>query len=192
MTMTHLEALQVLTKHRGERVVITTMTSVGIWPQLSDGPLDFSYIPSAMGHGPSLGMGLALAQPERGVIVVNGEGCTLMSLGNLVSIAHEAPNLFVLLMDNELYEVTGGQPTAGAGKVDFAGLAKAAGIERVYHFPDLESWTTGAEKALSGTGPVVIWLKLEGRLGQKTPKAPRPMEEQIERLQQALNVPPLP
>lgn len=186
MTMSHREALTVLAKYRGERIVVTTMTSVGVWPALSDTPLDFAYIPSAMGHAPALGMGLALAQPRRGAIVVNGDGCTLMNLGCLVTLAHHRANVFLLVMDNALYEVTGGQPPAGAGRTDFAGLARAAGIERVHAFDTLEAWRAGAAAALAGTGPVVVWLKVEGRLGQKTPRAPRPMAEQIARLQQAL------
>src|SRR5689334_24870236 len=88
MPMSQREALEVLAAHRGRRIVITTMSSVGIWPQLSNTPLDFAYIPSAMGHGPDLGLGLALAQPERGVIVINGDGCTLMNLGCLVTLAN--------------------------------------------------------------------------------------------------------
>src|SRR2546421_10256526 len=118
--MTHHEALSVLARHRGDRVVVTTMTSVGVWPSLSDAPLDFAYIPSAMGHGPALGLGLALAQPQRGVIVVNGDGCTLMNLGCLVTLAHHPANVYLLIMDNQLYEVTGGQTTAGTGHTHFA------------------------------------------------------------------------
>ena len=52
----------------------------------------------------------------------------------------------------------------------------------------LEAWRAGAGEALAGPGPVVIWLQVEGRLGQKTPRPPRPMAEQIARLQQALGV----
>jgi thiamine pyrophosphate-dependent acetolactate synthase large subunit-like protein len=188
MAMTHREALEVLAAHRGRRIVVTTMTAVGIWPQLSDTPLDFAYLPSAMGHGPDLGLGLALAQPERGVIVASGEGSLLMNLGVLVTIANHPANLYLLILDNGLYEVTGGQATAGAGHTDFAGLARAAGIRRVYACDSLEAWRQGATEALSGPGPVVVWLKVEGRLGQKTPSAPRPMPEQIARLKQALGV----
>jgi sulfopyruvate decarboxylase subunit beta len=186
--LTHREALEVLAAHRGERIVIPTMTSVGIWPRISDTPLDFAYIPSSMGQGPDLGLGLALAQPERGVIVINGDGCTLMNLGCLVTIAANPADLYLVIMDNGLYEVTGGQPTAGAGHVDFVGMAHAAGIKRAYAFDTLAGWRAGAAEALSGPGPVVIWLKLEGRLGQKTPAAPRPMAEQIARMRQALGV----
>src|ERR1700680_3210117 len=98
--MSQREALEVLAVHRGERIVITTMSSVGLWPQLSNSPLDFSYIPSAMGHGPDLGLGLALAQPERGVLVVSGDGSLLMNLGSLVTIANNPANLFVVIIDN--------------------------------------------------------------------------------------------
>src|SRR5262249_8926034 len=127
-------------------------------------------------------------QPERGVIVVNGDGCTLMNLGALVTIAGQKANLFLVIVDNGLYEVTGGQVHAGAGHVDFAGLARAAGIKRVYAFDSAQSWRARAAEALTGDGPVVACLKVEGKLGQKTPKAPRPMGEQIRRLREAIGV----
>ncbi len=186
--MTHRQALEVLAAHRGDRIVVTTMGSIAIWPQLSDTPLDFAYIPSAMGQGPPLGLGLSLAQPKRGVVVVNGDGCMLMNLGSLVTLANHPANVYLLIIDNGMYEVTGGQPTAGTGHADFAGLARAAGIRRVYVYDTLESWKAGAAEALSGPGPVVIWLKVEGRVGQKTPAPPRPMAEQIERLKRVLGV----
>ena len=182
------EALEVLAAHRGQRIVITTMSPIAPWHELSDTPLDFAYIPSAMGQAPALGLGLALARPERGVIVVNGDGCMLMNLGSLVTIAHHPTNIYLLIIDNGHYEVTGGQPTAGAGHTDFAGLAHAAGIQRVYSFDDVQTWRAGAAEALSGTGSVVIWLKVEPKTGQKTPTPPRPMAEQIDRLKQALGV----
>jgi thiamine pyrophosphate-dependent acetolactate synthase large subunit-like protein len=186
--MTHLEALEIVAAHRGSRIVVTTMGSVALWPRVSDTPLDFAFLPSSMGQGPGLGLGLALAQPERGVIVVNGDGCMLMNLGALVTIAAQKANLCLVIIENGLYEVTGGQVHAGAGRVDFAGLARAAGIQAVYSFETTQSWRAGAAKALTGPGPVVVCLKVEGKLGQKTPKAPRPMAEQIRRLREALRV----
>lgn len=184
--MTHAQALAVLARHRGEKVVLTTMGSVGEWPAHSDTPLDFNYIPSAMGMGPPIGLGIALAHPERGVIVLNGDGCTLMNLGCLVTIASHPAPLYVIIIDNGLYEVTGGQPRVGVGVVDFAGVATAAGIPRVYRFETLAAWEAGAADALSGPGPVVICLNVEGKYGQKTPSAPRPMHDQINRLRGAL------
>jgi sulfopyruvate decarboxylase subunit beta len=185
--MTHREALDVLARHRGDRVVITTMTSAGIWPDLSDTPLDFQYLPSSMSQAVPLGWGLALT--GRGVIVVSGDGSMLMNLGCLATIAAHPTDVFVIIMDNGLYEVTGGQPTAGAGRVDFAAVARGCGISRTYAFASFDEWTIGAAEALGGPGPVVISLKVEGRLDQKTPRPRRPMPEQIARLMSALQSP---
>jgi thiamine pyrophosphate-dependent acetolactate synthase large subunit-like protein len=185
--MTHREALEIVASNRGRRIVVSTMASIGIWPELSDGPLDFAYMPSAMGQGPSIGLGLALAHPEHGVIVLNGDGSMLMNLGSLVTLANQPANVFMVIMDNGLYEVTGGQRTAGTGHADFAGLARSAGIKRVYTFNTADTWRAGAGEALAGQGPVVVWLRVEGRLGQKTPAPPRPMAEQISRLREALS-----
>jgi sulfopyruvate decarboxylase subunit beta len=186
MLMSQRQALEVLTQHRAAKIVITTMSSAGIWPELSDTPLDFAYIPSAMGQGPGLGLGLALAQPGRGVIVVNGDGCMLMNLGSLVTLANHPADVYLIILENGIYEVTGGQPTAGQGHVDFAAIARASGIPRAFTFDTFDAWQAGAAEALSGPGPVVITLKVEARQGQKTPKAPRPMAEQIQRLRQAI------
>jgi len=103
-----------------------------------------------------------------------------------VTLAQNPANVYLLIMDNALYEVTGGQAPAGAGRTDFAGLARAAGVQRVYQFDTLDAWRGGVAEALAGAGPVVVWLKVQGRLGQGTPKAPRPMAEQVVRLRQAL------
>jgi sulfopyruvate decarboxylase subunit beta len=187
MLLSQRQALEVLARHRGDRIVVTTMTAVGIWPELSDTPLDFAYLPSSMGQGPGIGLGLALAT-GRGVIVVSGDGSMLMNLGALVTLAAHPANVFLLIVDNGLYEVTGGQATAGTGRVDFAALARAAGIGRVYDCRDLAAWEATAAEALAGPGPVVVVLKTEGRTGQKTPAPPRPMAEQIARLREALGV----
>lgn len=184
--MTHREVLEVLATDRGDQAVITTMGSVAVWPALSDTPLDFAYIPSSMGQGISLGLGLALAQ-SRGVVVVSGDGSLLMNLGSLVTVAHHPAQLTVLLIDNGLYEVTGGQDVAGSGRTDFAGLARAAGIARVFVFSELSAWKAGASEALKGPGPTFVWLKVTGERGKSTPAPPRPMKDQIARLTGALS-----
>ena len=86
------ECLAVLRACRTERdVVVSTMGSAREWMKLGSHPLDFIYAPSSMGQAPSLGLGIALAQPERRVIVCNGDGCMLMNLGCLVTVTAEAP-----------------------------------------------------------------------------------------------------
>jgi GNAT superfamily N-acetyltransferase len=101
-------------------------------------------------------------------------------------MASHPANLFLIVMDNGVYEVTGGQPIPGAGQIDFGGLARGAGIRRVYSCETIEEWRALAAEALSGPGPVVVWLKVEARPGQRAPTTMRPMHEQIARLQEIL------
>lgn len=109
------EALEVLARVRTDEVVVTTMGSIREWSRVSSHPLDFHYIPSAMGQGSSIGLGIALARPERRVIVLNGDGSMLMNLGSLVTIAAQGPrNYYLTVLDNGVYEITGGQMTAGS------------------------------------------------------------------------------
>jgi thiamine pyrophosphate-dependent acetolactate synthase large subunit-like protein len=138
-----------------------------------------------MGQGISIGLGLALAQ-SRPVVAVSGDGSLLMNLGCLVTVANHPARLTILLIDNGLYEVTGGQDVSGAGRTDFAGLAQAAGIHRVYTFADVDDWRFAVEEVLSGDGPAFVWLKVEGERGHTTPLPPRSMTSQIERLRAAL------
>ncbi len=186
MPMTHLEALEVLAVHRDRHVVLTTHGSIDLWTALSDTPLDLAYVPASMGQAPGLGLGLALARPGLGVVVVCGDGHLLMNLGCLVTLASHPADVYLLVVDNGVYEVTGGQPTPGSGRTDFAGLARAAGVRRVYAFDALTAWQRGAAEALTGRGPVVVWLRVAPRPGQRAPTTARPMAEQLARLRQAL------
>src|SRR5688572_30587689 len=112
-------ALEVLHAVRRDEAVLTTMSPAREWQAISRHPLDFCHIPSCTGHTSAIGLGLALAQPRRQVIVLNGDGSLLMSLGNLVTIAAAAPdnqpltNFTLVLCDNGVYEVTGRQRTPG-------------------------------------------------------------------------------
>jgi thiamine pyrophosphate-dependent acetolactate synthase large subunit-like protein len=186
--MTHREALEVLAERRGSHIVITVHGSVDEWVSLSNTALDFSYVPAAMGHGVPLGLGLALAQSRHGVVVVSGDGSLLMNLGCLVTLASHRANLYVIVIENGVYEVTGGQAFAGAGRIDLAGLARAAGIRRVYFCKTVDQWRTIAAEALSGPGPVLIGLEVSARPGQRAPIAAPPMQQQIDRLRRLLDV----
>ena len=109
-----VDSLTVLHAVRSEEVVITTMAAAREWQKLGKHPLDFVLVPSSMGQATSLGLGIALARPDRKVVVANGDGSMLMNLGSLVTMTAQAPpNLTVIVFDNGVYEVTGGQPTPG-------------------------------------------------------------------------------
>ena len=113
-------------------------------------PRDFHYLPSSMGQGVPLGLGLCLAKPELPVAVLTGDGGLLMNLGCLVTAAQFPVPLRILLIDNGLYEVTGGQPIANAGRTDFAAIARGAGIRRVYTCGTRSEWEAVAGEALTG------------------------------------------
>jgi sulfopyruvate decarboxylase subunit beta len=185
-------ALRVLVGLRQDRIVVTTMGSAREWPKLSRHPLDFHYVPSSMGQAPALGLGLALAKPGREVLVLNGDGAMLMNLGSLVTIvASGARNITLVVLDNGVYEVTGGQQTPSSiarrhAKVDFAELARAAGFASVSSFPRLDDWQRHAEEALRTPGPRFIALAVEPLATDYQLEAPGPMSERIEQFRQAL------
>ncbi|MEX2186291.1 MAG: thiamine pyrophosphate-dependent enzyme [Pirellulales bacterium] len=157
-----ISALEALRDVRGDRAVITSMGSAREWPRISQHPLDFHYIPSTMGGVIPLGVGLALARPEREFVVLCGDGSLLMNLGTLVTVAASgAANLAIVLLNNSVYEVTGGQATAGASaNVDFGRVAEDCGIRTVRAFDDADIWRAEAAATLGLAGPRFIELSV--------------------------------
>jgi len=184
-------ALEVVRDLRRDEIVITTMGAAREWPKLSRHALDFHYIPSAMGQAPLIALGLALAQPGREVICFNGDGCMLMNLGALVTIAASgATNLTLIVLNNGLYEVTGGQRTAAATcSTDFARLAVASGISSVRAFGDLDLWRQGAAETMALAGPRFVVLGVEAVGADYRLQAPGPMADRMQTFQRALSEP---
>ena len=182
------EALSILKEHRRDEVVIATMGASREWLKLSQHPRDFIFVPSSMGQAPTLGLGLAIARPDLRVVVLNGDGCMLMNLGCLVTIAEQRPqNYSLIVFNNGVYEVTGAQPVAGAGQVDFAAMARAAGIRQVSHIRDIASWKAVAPRILRGPGLEFAVIDVEPvTSGEISPKAPCPMSDQVARFKTAL------
>ena len=184
-----VKTLQVLVDLRQQdQIVTTSMGSAREWPKLSDHPLDFHYIPSTMGGGPPLGLGFALAQPAREVMVICGDGSLLMNLGCLVTIIGSgATNLSIVLIDNGVYEITGGQKTAAIpGKTDFAMMARAAGFTSVGRFSQLDQWQQAAKEFLQQPGPRFVWLEVEPVREDYFLDPPGPLHERLEMFRQAL------
>ncbi|HUQ82786.1 MAG TPA: thiamine pyrophosphate-dependent enzyme [Gemmatimonadaceae bacterium] len=171
-----IRSLEILRSvRRDDEIVIPTMGNAREWMKLGEPhPLDFILVPSAMGHGTSIGLGLALARPDRRVIVCSGDGSLLMNLGSLASIvAARATNLVVLVFDNGVYEVTGQQPTAGA-TVDFTAVARGCGFTSVHRFSDAGAWAANARGVIDATGPTLIALDVEPVAGGTAPHSPGP------------------
>ena len=119
--------LEQLANQRSDEVVVTTMSVAMPWATHSDGPLDFAHVESAMGHAADFALGLAIAQPNRRVLCINGDGSTLMSLGVLGTLAQRpARNLTLIITETGTYEVTGSQPVPGADFIDYEQLCRGA------------------------------------------------------------------
>ncbi|HYC44468.1 MAG TPA: thiamine pyrophosphate-dependent enzyme [Burkholderiales bacterium] len=157
------EVIKAILDKRGDALVVTGLGSSCYDAGVYDHPNTF-YLWGAMGAAAMVGLGLALAQPKRRVVVVTGDGEMLMGLGALATIGAQKPsNLAILVMDNELYAETGMQPTHTARGVDLAGMAKSAGFavsETVHTQADLDR----AIGALYGTSsPVFIDVKVSNK-----------------------------
>ena len=160
MTMT--EAVGIIEANREEAIVISSQSARIPWLQVSKNPsLDILFAGS-MSKESSVGLGIAMACPDRKVIVLSGDGELLMNLGTLVTIAGQAPkNYFHFVMQNDVYEFTGGQPIPGSNRLNFAGLAREAGYPSVHTFEEKDSFRTGVKDILNETGPVFTCLRLE-------------------------------
>jgi sulfopyruvate decarboxylase subunit beta len=168
--MTKDQALAPLAAARTGEVVVTTMGMVRPWAAHSTHALDFASADSAMGHAADLAVGIALARPERKVICLNGDGSMLMTLGTLVTaVANRASNLLLFVIQNDTYEITGNQPIPGARRVDFAGMARAAGFLGAHTFADPAQYAAELPAILKEPGPVLVCLQVEP--GQETPLA---------------------
>ena len=131
------------------------------------------YTWGGMGLVSSLGLGVALAAPDRKVIVMDGDGSLLMNLGSLATIARQRPpNLVHLIWDNHQWGETGGQPTHTATGTDLAAIARAAGVPRVAAVDTLPDLEEALDRALREDGPWCIVAEVEER-----GRAPRPPVE---------------
>ena len=143
-------ALQVLAKMRTDEIVVLSESTRQDWPPISKRPdLDIAILGS-MSKGSSFGLGVALARPDQKVWVLDTDGALLMNLGSLVTIAKAKPaNLLHVVYDNGAYDTTGGQPTPGAGIVDFQAIALARATRR----PTLTTTSKTSRKSSPRSSP---------------------------------------
>lgn len=121
------------------------------------------YTWGAMGLASSIGLGVALAAPDRKVVVMDGDGSLLMNLGSLGTIARQSPaNLVHIVWDNHQWAGTGGQPTHTAEVTDLAAVARGAGIRNVAAVSTLEALEEAFDLAMREEGPWCIVADVEG------------------------------
>jgi thiamine pyrophosphate-dependent acetolactate synthase large subunit-like protein len=150
----------------GEEAVIGGIgnTNFDLW-YAGRRPQNF-YMLGSMGLACPIALGVALAQPARRVIALEGDGSLLMQLGSLTTIAMLAPkNLIVVVMDNQSYQITGGQPTATAAGADLVTIARGAGIAQSLWAADEDMFEALVEMALKQDGPWLIAARIDDAPG---------------------------
>ena len=155
------DAIRALSEQRKDAVCVATMTVLEPFREASPSELNIGCV-GFMGGASGLGLGLALSHPERKVLVLDGDGSLLMQLGSLATISGAAaPNYYHFLFHNGVYETSGSQAIPAEGRIDFAGMARAAGYRSAYRFDDLEELRTSLQGILNDQGPVFIELVVE-------------------------------
>ena len=155
-------AVAVLLAGRDDVLVVPGLGSA-TWDcaALGDNPLHFS-LWGAMGNASMIGLGLALAQPARRVLVLTGDGDMLMGLGSLATIATQAPpNLCVVVLDNERHGETGMQPSHTAHRTDLAAIAQACGFAEARTVTDDAGLRAALPLVHEAPGPVFVAIKVQ-------------------------------
>lgn len=124
------------------------------------------YMLGSMGLACPIAFGVALAQPTRKVVALEGDGSLLMQLGCLATIAAREPkNLIIVVMDNRRYQITGGQPTATAHGADLVTIARGAGLAQSAWAADEEMFDELFAQALREDGPWLICVRIDDKPG---------------------------
>jgi sulfopyruvate decarboxylase subunit beta len=154
------DCFRALARHVSDQVVVATYSSAVEWNEVNPRVLNYFSI-GAMGLASSHALGLALARPDKRIVVLDGDGSLLMNLGSLVTIGAAAPrNLVHFVCNNGCYEANGSHPIPNP-EVDFSGLARSAGYAKCYDFSELPSFEQQIAHVLDEDGPVFGTLQIE-------------------------------
>jgi thiamine pyrophosphate-dependent acetolactate synthase large subunit-like protein len=157
-------------------VVVTLGVTTDEWHDVA--PRDANMYLPVMGAITPVGLGLALALPHRRVLVLDSDGSLLLSLGILTTVAARAPKNFgMVVFDNRSYESIGGAPTATATGADLALIAKGCGVRDATTVATLEEFRSGAQRALTGQGPVAVIARIDPAIARVRPKSSDILED---------------
>jgi thiamine pyrophosphate-dependent acetolactate synthase large subunit-like protein len=158
--MNRVDCWRILARHITDEVVVEAYSSATDWLTVADRPLNYFAV-GAMGLASSHALGLAMARPDKRVVVLDGDGSLCMNLGSLVTIAGVAPpNLTHFVAQNGTYEANGGHPIPNPA-VDFEGIARAAGIRHCTAISELADFEARIGGLLKQDGPVFAALLIE-------------------------------
>ncbi len=160
--MKSAEACETIVKHRARAVLVCTMTSIKWVYQLDPKGLNACCVP-LMGGASALGLGIAIAQPDRPVAVLDGDGSLLMQLASLVTTVEAAPHNFVHFVFNNgvWFENLANLPVPAAKHLDYVGLARGAGYQHATRIATAAALDGAMPELLSGGGPRFVELVIE-------------------------------
>jgi thiamine pyrophosphate-dependent acetolactate synthase large subunit-like protein len=188
------EILKVFAPHRGDALVVSGRANRH-WDKISTNKnRDLSLGDPAMGGHASFALGLALAQPNKRVVLFDSEGDLQMSLGVLSMVAEQKPkNFYHFVLDNECYATTGGQPVPNAKSIAYDVIAKGCGYSSAYAYTNLESFSVNVARIMSESGPVFVAMKIVPEvenvpIGQRPPRLGKTKEQAVADLRKELGV----
>src|SRR5262245_30071599 len=124
------------------------------------------YMLGSMGLAVPIALGVAIAQPQRGVIALEGDGSILMSLGCLSTVAMVKPrNLTIIIMNNGIYQITGKQPTSTQATADIVAISRGSGIANSFWIRDEAHFDELIDRALADGGPTLLAAKIDDQPG---------------------------
>lgn len=172
-----LQAFSAIAETITDELVVTGIASqTASWFHVKDRPENL-YLRGPMGLAPALGLGVALAHPERKVVVIEGDGSLLMGLSSLVAVAERRPENYMLIcMDNGTYEAGGKGPTVNAGRTDFVKTAQGLGITLARSVDDLKALKRIAKELLDTRECSFLHVHVGPRKGAFNPPKLRPFE----------------
>ena len=160
--MKRIDCLESAYDDLSECAVVTIMGAVAVELFSLGHRANFFYLEHSMGLASSLGLGIALAQPDRKVVVIDGDGSILMNLGGLTTLARYAPeNLTHVVFDNESLLSVGGFPTATSTGTDLAAIARGAGVPYAITVDDIDSFRSEFGDAMTAGELRCIVAKVE-------------------------------
>jgi thiamine pyrophosphate-dependent acetolactate synthase large subunit-like protein len=165
------KAFAILAEQIFNEIVVTGVGSqTASWLATRPRPLNL-YLRGPMGLATAVGLGVALAHPDRKVVVIEGDGGLLMGLTSLASVAHrQPPNLLLICMDNGIYEAGGMGATVNAGRTDFVRIVQGLGIGRAISAGDGETLRGTVKEFLAGDACAFLHVPI-GRSAGKPMRA---------------------
>ncbi len=155
------EAARAVSYHRGDALVVSTSSALREWSRASQRrELDLDLM-DCMDRAPAVGLGLALAQPQRKVLALDCDATLRTNLGGLATIGESRPsNLVHFVFDDVTRPSTSGLPIKEVARLDLAQMALSSGYAKAYHFDRLEELLIGLEEAMAQEGPVFVLVSV--------------------------------